>query len=90
MMTNESIVAIGLDAQAFFNTQLGEYILNRHEEEIKRALEQLAVVDPEDVKTIMALQRDAQAPADAIRWLATAIQEGDVARASWEEEESNG
>ncbi|MGR9117432.1 MAG: hypothetical protein ACU85E_16915 [Gammaproteobacteria bacterium] len=67
---------LGIEAEAFLSTDLGRYLIARANEERIEALEQLAVVDPNDIKAIAKLQNKV-AVADSIQtWIANAIQNG--------------
>ena len=51
---------LGLEVEAFLGTKVGEYLIGCCKQDRDLALEQLAVVDPEDQRAIRAIQQQVQ------------------------------
>ena len=69
------LIDMGIQAEAFINSDLGRYLLDRSNAEQKAALEQLGIVDPEDTKAIRRLQFNLQVAAGNQNWLANLVVE---------------
>jgi len=71
---------LGKDAEEFFNSQIGRFVLARAMEEVEDAREELEKPDTEDdpVK-VKALLRKIRSAKDAISWLNEAIRAGNTA-----------
>jgi len=76
---NQELIALGVEAEKFFNSQLGRHLADRAELESEIAKEGLALVDPEDVKEIRRLQNIIMRHKDFKMWLNDLILAGDVA-----------
>lgn len=66
-------VIIGKDAEQFFKTDLGKYVLGCAQQDIDRATQELMQADPNDAKEIIRLQNQANVAQTAIQWLNDAI-----------------
>jgi len=64
---------LGEEAQAFFNSDVGQYIIRRSEAESAAATQALILCDADDTKKIKDLQNRIAISSDAVRWLAEAI-----------------
>ena len=84
-MDNETIL-LGDDAEVFFKSDLGQYVLQSAIEEVDAALEQLKEVNPEDVKKVRELQNRIKIAEAAPRWLRDAIHSGRQILAQREQE----
>ncbi len=51
---------LGLEVEAFLGLKVGEYLLACCEQDRNEALEKLATVEPEDAKSIRAIQQQIQ------------------------------
>lgn len=67
---------LGQDADDFFSSDLGRYIIGMALQDEKAASSELREVDPTDAAKVSNLQIKANTPALAIQWLANAIEEG--------------
>ena len=70
------LIDMGIQVEAFINSDLGRYLLDRSNAEQKAALEQLGSVDPDDPKAIRRLQFNLQVAAGIQNWLADLVVEG--------------
>ena len=66
-------VSIGLDAEQFFKTDIGRYVLGASEQDYLAALEKLSTVSPTDREKIIKFQLEAASAKGAINWLRDAI-----------------
>ncbi len=69
-------IILGDDADIFFETALGKYIIGRAQEESDEAAQKLKTVDPENAKEIKELQFIIQKAEAAPIWLHEAILAG--------------
>jgi len=72
----ERAIALGFEAEAFLQSDIGRYLIERADDEIDTALDELKRADPEDAKTIRRLQGDIKVAESIQYWLAEAIQDG--------------
>ena len=78
---------VGIQAQAFLSTKLGEQIQQRSAEEAEDALIGLGEIDPGDFKEIARLQRQYRTATHALQWLLDMIQDGVLAEEALNEED---
>ena len=69
------LIDMGIQVEAFINSDLARYLLDRSNTEQKVALEQLGNVDPDDPKAIRRLQFNLQVAAGIQNWLADLVVE---------------
>ena len=69
------LIDMGIQVEAFINSDLGRYLLDRSNAEQKAALEQLGEVDPDDPNAIRRLQFNLQVAAGIQNWLADLVVE---------------
>jgi hypothetical protein len=67
---------VGMDAEAFKNTPLGQWMINKAKEERQGIVEALILADPTDTKTIADLQGKAVLLGLFEEWLNQAITDG--------------
>lgn len=67
---------IGQQAEMFWDSDIGKYVLDRAKKETDAAVVKYKDVDPEDAKAVRKLQNEVDRPARAITWLRDAIIEG--------------
>jgi hypothetical protein len=72
-------VELGLDAQAFMRTKLGQYLIGRANEIVEEAVEKLKEADPDDTKAIRDLQNTIRLNESFMYWLADAVTQGQSA-----------
>ena len=72
-------VELGLDAKQFLHSNMGRYVANRAQEEMFAASKELTTVDAHDASAVVVLQTRYKVAAEAISWLAQAIQAGTAA-----------
>jgi hypothetical protein len=66
----------GKAVEAFWNSQIGDYLRNRAREEYAEALAKLMICDPTDSKTVMRLQGEVWRAKGFEDWLSEAIVDG--------------
>jgi hypothetical protein len=71
--------ALGMDAEAFLGSTLGKQLVQRANDEIDAAVEELKRADPENVKQIRELQNHIWKAESFINWLGEIYQEGNNA-----------
>lgn len=76
----EDVVRFGAEAEAFLKTDIGKYLLQRSQDQIDQAFEQLKRVDPCEPREIRKLQNIIQRNEDVETWLGEIIQAGRDAR----------
>lgn len=81
-------VTLGAEAERFLNTNLGRFLVQRAEEVIESAVDELKTVDPENPKTIRALQQKITVAESVQYWLAGAINDGYEAERQYLEAQS--
>lgn len=69
-------VSFGMTVEAFLESPIGKYLVNRAEEEVEDAVEKLKVVDCTATREIRALQNQVYRAESIQYWLAEAIQAG--------------
>ena len=69
------ITALGEQAQAFINSDLGQYIIRKSSEEVDAATVELINCEPEDSRKIRKLQTDINVASKAVEWILHAIQD---------------
>ena len=79
---------LGIEAERFMRSRVGLFIIDRAEQEIERAYQDLAAVDPENSAAIRALQSQIAVARAIPQWLGLAIQDGVQAESLIEEEEA--
>jgi hypothetical protein len=62
-------ILLGDDADIFFQSDLGQYVVSRAQQESEDALAELKQVDPEDAKKIRYLQNRIHISEKALGWL---------------------
>lgn len=72
-------VKLGMDAEKFVSSEIGQYLLKRAASESLAALEQMKTIDPTDAKTISKLQNNCKRFDELQQWLKEAINDGDMA-----------
>jgi hypothetical protein len=72
-------VQFGLDVAAFIETNVGQYLIGRAEQEREAALEELALADAADVNHIRELQLVVRRADSFGQWLADAQFAGEAA-----------
>ncbi len=90
-MTPDVLMAeaiLGQDAQEFINTELGQFLVRRADQEKKDALEQLARVSPQKKNRIRDLQAQVWRAESFLNWIAELITSGKQAEGVLEELES--
>lgn len=80
-MDNKKVmnVKLGLDAESFVKSDLGQYLLERAATESLSSLEQLKDIDPSDTDKIRKIQAICKRMDDLQRWITEAINEGNNA-----------
>ena len=73
------LIDMGIQVEAFINSDLGRYLLDRSNAEQQAALEQLGEVDPDDPKAVRRLQFNLQVAAGIQNWLADLVVEARIA-----------
>ena len=69
-------IDLGFQVEAFLQSDIGRYLVQRAEAQVEESVEKLKRCDPENSTQIRAIQHDIQV-AEAIQyWLAEAIQSG--------------
>ena len=80
MMTENSPILqqidLGFQVEAFLQSDLGRYLVQRAEAQVEEAVEQLKRCSPEDSAQIRATQHTIQVAESIQYWLAEAIQSG--------------
>ena len=66
----------GDDAERFVSSNFGQYLIGQAELESEQAKEALTSVDPEDTKTIRALQGRIKRSRSLKSWIVSAIEQG--------------
>ena len=46
----KNLIALGMEAEQFINSELGQYVLERAAIQVDAAKDELALIDPEDIK----------------------------------------
>ena len=87
MKSREQVIALGHQAELFFNTELGQYIEEMALMEVEDASDKLAEVDPFDAKEIQRLQNRIARFVSFKQWMYNAIAEGNAAYHEYLEEE---
>lgn len=67
---------LGKDAEEFLQTELGQFLIGRAEQEKQAALMQLATVDVNDANRIQKLQNHFYRADSFVGWLSELIQQG--------------
>lgn len=70
---SDELILIGDDAENFFKSRIGKYVLSKSEQEIHDAMIALTVVDPYATEDIQALQNKIHNAEQALIWLKDAI-----------------
>lgn len=76
ILARHTVIVLGDDAEQFFHTDLGRYILGAAEQDIHAEIETLIVTDPEDKQTIRKAQTRIERVRLAIQWLNEVIARG--------------
>lgn len=76
----------GAQVEDFLNGPIGQHLLDKARQEVLDAVEKLKITDPEDSKTIRALQNQARVADSIVTWLGDAIAEGHGALEALREE----
>ena len=72
----EREVAFGLEVEGFLSSSIGRYLIQRAEESVEAAVEELKRADPEKPAGIRALQHQISIAENFQYWLAEAVQAG--------------
>lgn len=80
MFSVEAVFALAHEAEAFFNTEIGQYVAISAYEQSKAAQEKLAEVDPLDTKEIIKLQIEHRSAIAGIQFLNEKIREARLVR----------
>jgi hypothetical protein len=78
----QKTIELSFEVESFLGTALGKYLIQRAEEKIEAAVEDLKRCDPEDARQIRAIQHNIHVAEDFQYWLAEAIQAGHNAAAA--------
>jgi len=70
---------LGVEAEAFLESNLGKHLITRAEHEIETHYKALSETDPFDSARVAHLQNKIKVARAAIQWLAETINEGHVA-----------
>lgn len=81
---------LGKDAEQFFQTELGQYVLGRSMQESEEVTAELKVTAPEDTNKVRELQNQIQVCEKTLIWLNQAIIEGKQAKAQLELKDEQG
>lgn len=82
-MSSEQIIArvkLGFRAEDFVASDLGQYLEHRAMLEVESARAELEVADPEDAKTIRALQQKIAVAKQWRQWIEDAVADGEQAQ----------
>lgn len=69
-------IDLGFQVEAFLQSDIGRYLVQRAEAQVEEAVEKLKRCDPENSTQIRAIQHDIQVAEGIQYWLAEAIQSG--------------
>ena len=75
-------ITLGLDAEAFLNSKVGQYMQGRAEETAMEAMQSLKTVDPNDSKQVQALQNAVFRAESFMLWINQCMEEGRMAEKS--------
>lgn len=75
-MLSDEIILIGDDAEAFFKTNIGKYVISKAEAEVQEAMFSLTTVDPNNAAEISKLQGSIEIAKKTLLWLNEAITTG--------------
>ncbi len=81
-------VEMGLDAQAFLESRLGKYLVQRAEDERDEAMDELKGADSDSPKLIRSLQNRIWRAEQFQYWIAELIQSGNLAEEQLKEMDS--
>ena len=70
---------LGIEAQAFLTTELGKFLLQKSDNELDEAYQQLLTVKPSDTDALLQWQGQAQTAIHFKQWLSEAILTGNYA-----------
>ena len=73
-------IALGLDAEALLQSNIGRALQNRAAEEIVVALDELRTVDAANPKAILELQNRIHVAETALQWINDIVAEGATAQ----------
>lgn len=77
----------GREVQEFIEAdRIGQYLVDRARDDLDKARDALVSVDPTETKTIIKLQLDARVAMRVRSWLSEAIETGQAARVTLEQE----
>ena len=79
IQTQIEALATGTETKEFIKTRVGKDLIERAEAKQYQALMELALADPMDSAKIARLQVEALGPISFIKWLNSAMNEGDNA-----------
>jgi len=80
-------LTIGKDADAFWSSSLGRYVLQRSLSQTESIRAQFKTVDPNDSKKVLELQTEWKVAEQALVWINEAIMAGRAARGILEQEQ---
>lgn len=66
----------GKEVEAFLASNVGRYIVHRANEQAVSAMDKLKACDPEDAKTIRAIQNEIRVAEQILDWLTGAVKQG--------------
>ena len=72
----ENTILLGDDADQFFNSDLGKYVMERAKEEVEANTEYLKKCDPNDSREIIRMQTNIRVAEGALVWMAEALSSG--------------
>ena len=73
-------IDFGFQVEAFLQSEIGQYLFKRSDDQVADAVERLKRVDPENVTQVRALLHLIHVAEDIQYWLADAIQSGQNAQ----------
>ena len=78
---------LGVEAETFLGSNVGQYLIKRAEEEIEAAYKRLAECDPFDQALVAHLQNKVRVARAVPQWLAECINEGNLSEDMMRERE---
>ena len=70
------VAKLGIEADSFVSSSVGQYLVGRAEQEANLALEKMKTADPTDAKVIREIQNELNLPDRVVKWLTDVIAEG--------------
>jgi len=72
------VAKFGLEARNFFESDLGQYLVNKATSEAEAAVRAFRMADPTDAKEMMKTQNAINIPHKIIDWIRETIKEGEA------------